>query len=266
MTPHIWLLLEWNTKLERKTMRPIEKLHSGDRVGFIDSQGEYAEEIIKEEYANYSDAKMALIGNIGRYCSYCENPREADALDVEHTTAKSQGGAEKSWSNFLLSCKICNSIKGSRVAECDCLWPHLNNTFLSFIYLEDGRVKVNPLLPQKSQERAENLMKLIHLERYPGTENPPSSRDFRWYRRLETWNKASKCKKYYANNRITVNDIILYAKATGHWSIWFTVFKGEDEILARLISDFPGTSKVCFDANRHYEPLMRNPENQEDPI
>lgn len=58
---------------------------------------------------------------------------------------------------------------------------------------------------------------------------------------------------------ITEDDVITNAKLIGRWSVWFTVFKGIDCILRRLISDFPGTCASCFDENNHYEPVERNP-------
>lgn len=246
-------------------MRPIEKLKAGDTVRFLNSQGQEVTHIIEPDYPVYGEAKMPLTGNIGRYCSYCEGLREVDALDVEHLAAKSQGGSETAWNNFLLCCKVCNSVKGSTVIDDKYHWPHLNNTFLSFIYCEDGRIKVNPDIPKQSKVKAENLLNLLHLQRFPGTDDNPTPKDFRWKRRYEAWNKAMRCRDNYTNGRITEDDVISYAKDIGHWSIWFTVFTGNDTILKRLISDFPGTCASCFDATNHYAPIYRNP-GSEDPV
>ena len=143
--------------------------------------------------------------------------------------------------------------------------PHLNNTFLSFIYDETGRVKVNDSIPELSKVRARNLLNMTGLQRFPKTGNPPTKKDFRWKSRFEAWNKASRCKKQFLDGSITEDDIISNAKYTGQWSIWFTVFKGIDSVRARLISDFPGTCVSCFDANNHYEPIERNP-GSPDPV
>jgi tRNA-specific 2-thiouridylase len=77
---------------------------------------------------------------------------------VEHLAAKSKGGAETAWDNFLLCCKVCNSNKGTKV-DADCHWPHLNNTYYSLIYDETGRVHVNGNMSELSRKKAQNLSK-----------------------------------------------------------------------------------------------------------
>lgn len=48
-------------------MRPIEKLHPGQNVTYMNSLGKMSEETIKPDYSSYGEAKMPLIGNIGNY-------------------------------------------------------------------------------------------------------------------------------------------------------------------------------------------------------
>ena len=246
-------------------MRPVEKKKPGDIVRYTDSKDQEVEHIIQAEYPNYGDAKIPLAGNIGQYCSYCEGYEKIHSLEVEHMAAKSKGGSRTAWNNFLLCCKICNTVKGVEVTNDDFHWPHLNNTFYSFVYDETGRVKVNDSIPALSQVRAQNLLDLTGLQRFPNTGNPPTQKDFRWKCRYEAWNRATRCKEQFLDGSITEDDIISNAKYTGQWSIWFTVFKGVDSVRARLISDFPGTCASCFDANNHYEPIERNP-GSPDPI
>ena len=246
-------------------MRPVEKKKPGDIVRYTDSKDQEVEHIIQAEYPNYGDAKIPLAGNIGQYCSYCEGYEKIHSLEVEHMAAKSKGGSRTAWNNFLLCCKICNTVKGVEVIGDDFHWPHLNNTFYSFVYDETGRVKVNDSIPALSQVRAQNLLDLTGLQRFPNTGNPPTQKDFRWKCRYEAWNRATRCKEQFLDGSITEDDIISNAKYTGQWSIWFTVFKGVDSVRARLISDFPGTCALCFDANNHYEPIERNP-GSPDPI
>jgi len=246
-------------------MRPIEKKHPGEIIHYTDSNNQDIEHIIQEHYPNYGDAKFPLTSNIGLYCSYCEGEEKIHALEVEHTAAKSKGGSLTAWNNFLLCCKICNTIKGAEVINDDYHWPHINNTFYSFIYDDTGRIKVNDDIPPLSKVRAQNLLDLTGLQRYPSTDNSPSPKDFRWQYRYEAWYKASRYKELFSNGLITVDDIISYAKCDGHWSIWFTVFKGVDSVRRRLISDFSGTCATCFDPNNHYEPIERNP-GSPDPV
>lgn len=246
-------------------MRPIEKKKYGEIVCYIDSKNQEIEHTIKENYPEYGDAKFPLASNVGQYCSYCEGNEKIHSLEVEHMAAKSKGGSPTAWNNFLLCCKICNTTKGTKVVNADYHWPHLNNTFYSFIYDETGRVKVNDNIPALSQVRAQNLLNLANLQRYPGKDNPTSPKDFRWAHRIEAWNLASRYKERYLNGAITEDDIICLAKLKGQWSIWFTVFKGIDSVRARLISDFPGTCASCFDENNHFEPIERNP-GKPDPV
>ena len=240
-------------------MRPVEKKKPGNIVRYTDSNNQEVEHTIQVEYPDYGDAKFPLASNIGQYCSYCEGDEKIHSLEVEHMAAKSKGGSLTAWNNFLLCCKICNTTKGVEVINDDYHWPHLNNTFYSFIYDETGRVKVNDSIPVLSRVRAQNLLNLAKLQRYPGTNNLPTPKDFRWRHRFEAWNLATIYKKDFISGSKTVDDIICVAKLKGQWSIWFTVFKGIDSVRARLISDFPGTCASCFDANNHYEPIERNP-------
>lgn len=61
---------------------------------------------------DYGTARLDLLTSLGAYCSYCELPISA-ALAVEHRLPKASfPAAFLNWSNFLLACPICNSIKG----------------------------------------------------------------------------------------------------------------------------------------------------------
>lgn len=244
-------------------MRPIEKKQPGDVVQYKDSHGQFIDHVVHQDYVEYSNAKLPLVGNLGRYCSYCEGLREIDALEVEHRVARNNGGSATAWDNFLLCCKLCNTVKSTKEIGDDIHWPHLNNTFLDFVYDETGRVKVNPELSGISAIRARSLYNLVCLGRYNMDATP---RDYRWQRRYETWNKAVSAKTKYEEGKWSVDDVISTAKITGYWSVWFTVFAGVDAILSRLISDFDGTCKSCFNADDHYKPVPRNPDNSIDPI
>jgi hypothetical protein len=235
-------------------MRPIEKKRPGELIQYKDSRGNIVNHVVQKSYSCYGDAKLPLVGNLDRYCSYCEGPREIDSLEVEHRVARNNGGSETDWDNFLLCCKVCNTIKSTAdVGECH--WPHLDNTFLDFIYQEDGRVKLNPELSGLSRIKAQNLYNLVKLGR---SDNGATPKDFRWQRRYETWNKAKKVLAKYDDGKLDENDMIGFAKSTGYWSIWFIVFENKEEIRSRLISDFSGTCRSCFDANNHYSPVPRN--------
>lgn len=231
---------------------------------------------IREEYPNYRDAKPHLCRNLGTMCSYCEKAyTDGRDLHVEHVQPKGYKDAEENalyahletaWSNFLLACPTCNGPdnKGDKnVVLGHCHLPHLNNTFLSLRYRPGGVVEVNPVLSGLSAENADNLLRLVGLDKSPRTSSP---QDKRCLVRSEKWNLAQRYLDKYRRGRADVETIIDLAKGHGCWSIWFTVFQGCDEVREALIEQFPGTAARCFDASRHYEPVNRNPDNPNDPI
>lgn len=246
-------------------MRPVVKKNVGDAVSYLTAQNERIDHIVQPDYFPYKTAKFPLIANLGSYCSYCEGYDQECDIAIEHIQPKDAGGSHTQWDNFLLGCRICNSNKPKAALNLnDYHWPHQNNTFLSFVYDQEGRVKVNPTLEGVSKTYAENLLQLIKLDRHPQcADNQPSDMDFRWKKRYETWKIASTYKDKYDKTLLPL--IIDCAKTRGFWSVWFTVFKGYDEVRKALIDSFPGTAAFCFDANNHYEPIHRN-KGKNDPI
>lgn len=248
-------------------MRPIKKNTVGQNVSYMASDGNVVSEIIQPTYSPYSRAKFPLVGCIGDYCSYCELEKEPGDLAVEHVAAKSRGGSKIDWDNFLLACNVCNSDKGAQLINIqDSHWPHVNNTFLSFVYDASGRVYVNPTLKGLSKSRAEKLYDICKFERHPLAGDMPSASDFRWRKRFEAWNQAVRDKGLYQRNVFGVDDVLSDALSIGFWSVWFTVFRGEDAVRRELINRFPGTDAGCFDPSNHYDPVFRNPHNPYDPI
>ena len=132
-----------------------------------------------------------------------------------------------------------------------------------FLYDESGRVRVNPALPQETYALAKALYNRIGLGRYPGSEELPSERDFRWRHRFEAWISATRYLKQYQKDPTVKDSILEYIRKVGNWSVFFTVFKGVDEMRKAFIEEFPGTSLVCFDAKNHYEPVPRHEEMNE---
>lgn len=246
-------------------MRPVEKLEPRSAIAYRDANDEVVHDTILRNYPTYRDAKPLLAANLGQYCSYCECRCNMANLEVEHIQPKGRSGSPAAWDNFLLGCKICNTVKTKKISGTTCHLPHRNNTFMDFVYDWTGRINVNSSIPTESQKNAQNLLDLLELQRYPSADRP-SKCDFRWRDRIEAWNIATSLLKAYRQKSLNEDDIIRPAQRIGHWSIWFTVFKDEDAVLERLISDFPGTCADCFDADNHYAPIYRNPNNAVDPV
>lgn len=245
-------------------MRPVEKWNPEN------------EPRINDNYPNYKDAKHPLYMNLGTICSYCEKAYDDERdLQVEHIQPKKYKDAdgnyiyahlETAWSNFLLSCPTCNGADNKdtkNVVYGSCHLPHLNNTFLSLCYKAGGVVEVNPSLSGKSANNARALLELVGLNKGP---KDSSAKNYRWRIRLEKWNLANIYLEKYIAGSVDVYTIVDLVKGHGCWSIWFTVFKGHDEVRKALIEEFPGTAASCFDAQNHFEPICRNPLDDEDPV
>jgi uncharacterized protein (TIGR02646 family) len=204
-------------------------------------------------FKNYRDSKSYLVKNIGSYCSYCEK-KVAQLLDVEHILPKAHyQQLESTWHNFLLSCKVCNSIKGySRIRRKDYYWSDVDNTFHIFEYHLTGEVKINPLLSSVDRQIAENTLNLVGLDRKPGHPRyKTGSADWRWSERLEATQVAQESFADLQKNNTPEmrNQIIRNAQGRGFWSIWMTVFREDTDMINRLINAFPGTCKSCFDVD-----------------
>ena len=232
-------------------MRPVNKWTPGE-VTLPDG----SKLTVNASYNNYRMAKGPLVMNLGHVCSYCEKAYEEERdLQVEHIQPKGYKDAagnliyehlKTEWSNFLLSCGTCNGKDNKdtkNVVYGECHLPHLNNTFLSVIYRTGGVVMVNPGLTGKSRDNAENLLKLVGLDKGPANSGKG---DKRWECRLEKWNVAERYRNDYVNGKKDLETIIDYVKATGHWSIWFTVFKGCDEVRRALTDAFSGNGSTVF--------------------
>lgn len=99
-------------------------------------------------YKKHIAAKSELIENLGCYCSYCEIWSQQSHLEVEHLFHK-KGYPILSllWDNFLLACKNCNAIKGTKDLKIEDVYlPHQANTFRMISVLEGGVIIVNPEL------------------------------------------------------------------------------------------------------------------------
>jgi uncharacterized protein (TIGR02646 family) len=207
-------------------------------------------------YARYQDAVGDLETRLGAYCSYCERP--FGALEVEHIQPKKINPALlTSWSNFLLSCKTCNTIKGHQPTTLDgALWPDLDNTFLAVKYQQHGWIEVSSTLDGTVAPKASKLVSLIKLDRHHlalDRRLKPTKRDGRSSKRAQIWDLAAKWKAKVANWNASQRQEALelirdMALGYGCFSVWMTVFANEPDVCLELISAFTNTAPDCFDA------------------
>jgi uncharacterized protein (TIGR02646 family) len=211
-------------------------------------------------YTQYRDAFADLAAQLGQYCSYCERPISV-GLAVEHVLPKSlHPELEKEWTNFLLGCANCNSVKSAQAVEIDnFLLPDRDNTLLAFVYTKGGLVILADGLTTIQQSKAQALLDLVGLQRYPKPGLPqPTPKDKRWQDREIAWKIAEDCRENFETlgrsakaRKLALN----VAKMTGFFSVWMIVFDNYPDVKKELIKLFPGTATDCFDLNG--KPLNR---------
>lgn len=177
---------------------------------------------------------------MGDYCSYCERQIETH-LAVEHVQPKDPVPALRNeWTNFLLGCVNCNSVKGDTLLVlADFLWPDTENTLSAVEYKVGGLVEARSTLVPAMQAKAQQTIALVGLDKYPG--NPgrePSNADLRWQRRFEAWQMAEWCRKQVEDNDTEQvrNLVVKVAKGRGMFSIFWTVFQGDIDLRAETQS------------------------------
>lgn len=234
---------------------------------------------ISGDYKCHKVAKVDLISRIslgesdhiqyGRYCSYCEMPVGFKNLAVEHIKFKEapkdrpdlkkyeRPDLKGRWSNFLLSCSTCNSVKGtSPVFFQYFLFPDRDNTFSVFDYMPDGEIKPNRLHRPAIVSLAINTLRLTGLNK-----NIHECRDAnekliiteRKQERMQAWIVAESVRDLYKINPGSSdieNLILIIMLKTGFFSIWMTVFKDCPKIKNLFINSISGTMESdCFDCN-----------------
>jgi hypothetical protein len=253
-------------------MRPVKKWSVGDT--FVNQKND--NETVLERYSPYTKAISILHLNLDCYCSYCEV--FSSDLEVEHVVSQDQEDAKKAvWDNFLLACGRCNGKdnKSNKPVDINNIYlPHLNNTLLAFEYKEGGFIAINPQLQGDQINKAEKLMDLVGLDKYPGNPKYPETDkhpkgfpegDKRWEHRRAAWKKAKSKLRAYENGEISVDKIVEFAKERGFFSVWYSVFDAHSEVRAAMIASFDGTDQNCFDPTT-FAPIYRNPTNPIDPM
>jgi uncharacterized protein (TIGR02646 family) len=206
----------------------------------------------KVSFSKYQDAKQSIVERIGHYCCYCEKP-VTNVRDVEHILPKQHyPRLQNIWHNFLISCRVCNDIKGrSLIRRKNFYWADVDNTFRIFEYHPlSADIEVNSLLSDPEKTIAQNTLDLVGLDRKPGhPKHKPNSADWRWKERLVAVGIAQEAfSDLQKNDTLEMRkQIVRTAQGIGFFSVWMTVFKDDHDMLQRFIAAFPGTSGDCFD-------------------
>jgi hypothetical protein len=204
----------------------------------------------KKTYARYQDAIGDLENVLGDYCSYCE---QSTALEVEHVSPKSLGGALTDWDNFLLACKACNVAKGKTAASvATSLWPDTDNTFLAISYSSGGFISVAPNLPAGVPALAAELIRVLKLDKHDGTPGKkPTKRDKRSKKRADMWSIVEAAKTDYlivvgSHPQEALSAVVRAASGYGFFSVWMTIFHDVSAVCQALVAAFKGTAQDCY--------------------
>lgn len=200
-------------------------------------------------YSPYGKAKDHLCAALGEYCSYCEAKMSYINLEVEHVQPKSSpkySHLETHWSNFLLACKNCNTIKRNKDVEVNKhMLPHLDDTFSALCIGEGACISADPSLSATDpiRKRMQKTIDLVGLDR-----TPPNATyaDRRWSYRRKAWEWAQECKQDYEQGELSLKYLINAALKEGFWSVWMTVFEEHPEVRKELIQRFIGTNHLYF--------------------
>lgn len=205
-------------------------------------------------YSKYQDSRDDLICAIGRYCSYCEMSVQ-NMIEVEHIVPHTQGGEMLAWSNFLLSCKYCNTVKKARnTSRVGYLWPDKENTDFAYDYGEATIIQARPGTGVEIAAAA--IIDLMGLDRNPAGPNFPTPADTRHTKRLEVWQLAKLSLENWkeAPSPAMATQIGITAGGHGFYSIWITVFAGIDDVKAQIVANFKGTYTTAVGGVRVVRP------------
>lgn len=222
-------------------MRPVE------RGAWPESYG------VASIFGDYAEAKPHLIERMGSYCSYC-GIRLDLGLAVEHVQPKARYAAQAlDWTNLLLACDNCNSIKGDQdPPPLTVFWPDTDNTARALMWGAGGQVQVAQGLSIGDQARARATIALTGLDRRPGrqvsAQQVRRASDRRYQVFLEIWDYAKRSQaRLQQRDSIELREqIVDTAAARGCWPICSAVFCDDVDMLRRLRLAFPGTAD-CFD-------------------
>lgn len=191
-------------------------------------------------YSQWGKAKYDLMDRLGPYCSYCEMP-VTNLIAVEHIVPRSHGGEPLAWTNFLLSCTYCNSVKKNRnTSRIGYLWPDRDNTDLALQYDEE---RIIYPFEGMIEEEAQATINLMGLDRRTGGKPAATFADLRPLHRTRAWANATASLNLYEQAPSPIAALLIsgIAAGFGFYSIWMTVFDAHSEVTAAIRNVFPGT-------------------------
>ena len=201
-------------------------------------------------YASFGQAKDDLRERLSSFCSYCEMNID-NQPDIEHVSPKSKNSdLEKVWSNFLLGCKTCNTIKNNKNDNRNgFVFPDTHNTSFLYEYSNSG-IKVKDNLLEDIKLLATATFDLVELNRDTDT---TGRTDDRKLARNNSWNKAQEAFKDFLE--LPHNEAMIRQTArscNGFFSMWIQIFKDYPEVKKAILENVSGTALECY--NENYNP------------
>lgn len=206
------------------------------------------------EYSAYGDARGDLIERMGNYCNYCDMSLN-NQPQVEHVQPKSLvPGLKREWSNFLLACGYCNSVKSNKPVDREGdVFADTDNLMVA-IDTAGVPMTVKDGLPQDDEQRAQDFLNLVGRDEYPFRARNPD----RWRSRISAMIQIEKTRQrinQYPDNIPLKEQAVATALGFGHFPMWLMAFDHDRDMRKRLVEAFPGTALNCFDDE--FRPIAR---------
>lgn len=196
-----------------------------------------------QTYTSYNQAKDDLRSTIGSYCSYCEM-NISNQPDIEHVAPKSKNPElENEWSNFLLACKTCNTIKSNdNETREGYLFPDTDNTAYAYKYTQT-KVSVNRALSNDEQKLAQATLDLVKINRDKDTSGRADDRKIA---RVTEWNKALDSLEDFIACSSDEMARQIGRSPSGFPSSWIEIFKDYPKVKEQILSQVVGTDMRCY--------------------
>ncbi len=207
-------------------------------------------------YKQYGDAKIELTERLGLHCCYCEQSSKFENMAVEHVFPKERHPCLKlCWSNFLLSCTLCNSKKGCT----DIFYHNVNNYIFpdrDDTYHQIAYPKTTGYLPKvdpsvNNPQKVQNTLNLF-MKPYKN----PTAKQIRIVTEQATkWKEAGDSAERKRNFYLRLRDENLkveYVEQINEsakndcWSIWMRQFEDILEIKEVILFALPNTAIEYF--------------------
>lgn len=207
-------------------------------------------------YKEYGDAKPDLYLRLGLQCCYCEQHVKLENIAVEHIFPKEKHSeCRLLWSNFLLTCTLCNSTK--KDADIfynnvnDYIFPDRDDTYKRIVYKKEMGFQPTANRQYIDYQRAQNTIDLYIKK----SARPTRKHLFIVTERASRWKKegddAEENREIYLSfiDQEKRNRYLNQIKKSANdscWSIWMHAFEDIPEVKETILYALPNTAIEYF--------------------